>query len=118
MSLFGRLGKIVRSQVESLREEKFNSGNSHSNERTRYKNSSEDDSPPVADSQDSKEQVYLANLELDHFTSMDEVKKAHRRLMKKYHPDLHAVDKDKQVYAEKICSQLNVAYDYFEDKYR
>jgi DnaJ-domain-containing protein 1 len=118
MSLFGRLGKIVRSQVGSLREEKFKSDSSYTNERTRYKNSSEEYSPPTTDTADSKEQEYLANLELDHFTSMDEVKKAHRRMMKKYHPDLHAGDKDKEAYAEKICSQLNVAYDYFEDKYR
>ena len=118
MSLFGRLGKIVRSQVESLREEKFNSDSSYNNERTRYKKSSEYSPPPATDTQNSKEQEYLANLELDHFTSMDEVKKAHRRLMKQYHPDLHARDKDKQEYAEKICSRLNVAYDYFEDKYR
>ncbi|MGV7222477.1 MAG: DnaJ domain-containing protein [Nitrospinales bacterium] len=118
MSLLGRLGKIVRSQVESLREEKFNSDSSHNKERTRYKKSSEHYSPPATDTGDSKEQVYLANLELEKFTSMDEVKKAHRRLMKKYHPDLHAGDKDKEAYAEKICSQLNVAYDYFEDKYR
>ena len=118
MSLLGRLGKIVRSQVESLREEKFNSDNSYNDKRTRYKKSSEDYSPLTNDVADSKEQVYLANLELEKFTSMDEVKKAHRRLMKKYHPDLHAGDKDKEAYAEKICSQLNVAYDYFEDKYR
>jgi DnaJ-domain-containing protein 1 len=118
MSLLGRLGKIIRSQVESLREEKFNSDGLYNNEYTHYKNSSKSYSPPVNDSPHSKEDEYLANLELDSFTSIDEVKKAHRRLMKKYHPDLHADDKDKQAYAEKICSQLNVAYDYFEDKYK
>jgi DnaJ like chaperone protein len=118
MSLFGRLGKIIKSQVESLREEKFSPESSYNNERTRYKNSSKDYAPPEKSAAESKEQEYLANLELDSFTSMDDVKKAHRRLMKKYHPDLHASDKDKQAYAEKICSRLNVAYDYFEDKYR
>lgn len=39
----------------------------------------------------------------------DELKKAYRDLMKKFHPDLH---KDKEIEFTEICKQINSEFDY------
>ena len=44
--------------------------------------------------------------------SDDELKKAYRGLVKKYHPDLHPDDKD----AEAKMKEVNEAYDVLSDK--
>lgn len=62
------------------------------------------------------EEKYYANLELPKGASLQEVRKAHRTLLKKYHPDFHGNDEDKRQTAELIIQQLNEARNYFEEK--
>jgi DnaJ-domain-containing protein 1 len=53
---------------------------------------------------------YYANLELKPGASRQELKNSWRRLMKKYHPDLHSKDEEKKRIADELTRRLNEAY--------
>ncbi len=53
---------------------------------------------------------YFANLELTTSASRSEVKASWKRLMKKYHPDLHSVDLEKKKIATELSQGLTEAY--------
>ncbi len=67
-------------------------------------------SPPPRDEQSDRLAGFYANLELQPGASQDEVKKAWRRLMKQYHPDLHSQDPQKKRVAEELTRRLTEAY--------
>ncbi|MFO0692061.1 MAG: J domain-containing protein [Polyangiales bacterium] len=54
---------------------------------------------------------WYANLELPPFASLDEVRKAYRDLMKRYHPDRHATDPERQRIATELAQSLTRAYE-------
>ena len=54
---------------------------------------------------------YYANLELPYGTGLDTVRRTWRRLVKKYHPDLHSGDKQKRRTATELVQGLNRAYE-------
>lgn len=54
---------------------------------------------------------YYANLELPLGATTLEVKAAYRRLMRRYHPDLHQADGAKAEVATKLAQELRVAYE-------
>lgn len=58
---------------------------------------------------------YYANLELEYGADFDEVKKAYRRLMHKYHPDKHSDDPRREELATQICQELTIAYAKLEN---
>lgn len=54
----------------------------------------------------------LKILGLDNITTDSEVKKAYKRLLKKYHPDVYARKSlEEQMFAEKKSKEINVAYE-------
>lgn len=65
-----------------------------------------------------KERQYYADLELPYGASFDEIKKAYRRLVKQFHPDKYANDRQRYETAVRLTSKLNEAYAYFENKYQ
>ncbi len=56
-------------------------------------------------------QRFYANLELPVGASVEEVKAAYRRLMRRYHPDRHASDPERAVLANNLAQQLRTAYE-------
>jgi DnaJ like chaperone protein len=64
----------------------------------------------------SKEQEYYEILEVKPGASFEEIKKAYRKMMKIYHPDLFHNDPEKFKMAQEVSSTLNEAYSYFESK--
>ena len=54
---------------------------------------------------------YYANLELPHGAGLDTVRRTWRRLVKKYHPDLHSADEQKRRTATELVQGLNRAYE-------
>ena len=54
---------------------------------------------------------YYANLELPIGASAAEVKAAYRRLMRRYHPDRHHGDPQRQATANELTRRLREAYD-------
>ena len=67
-----------------------------------YQRPSSDEDPQLAS--------YYANLELNYGASRDQVRAAWKRLMKKYHPDLHAEDPEKRRIANELTAELTNAY--------
>ena len=53
---------------------------------------------------------YYANLEIPYDSDMITVTKAWKTLLKKYHPDLHGMNKDKAKVANEITQGINHAY--------
>ena len=73
-----------------------------------------------ADFQDQKEKgfetvcqslaSYYANLEIRPGSTREEVKAAWKRLMRKYHPDLHSTDPEKRETANELTRRLTESY--------
>ena len=53
---------------------------------------------------------YYANLEIPVGSNQTIIKNAWKKQLKKYHPDLHCSDPEKQKIAENLTRQLNEAY--------
>ena len=70
-----------------------------------------------ADPMNLREAEYYANLELKPGADFSLIKTAYKRLMKQYHPDLHAGNEEKRKAAELITTRLNEAFKYFETKF-
>ena len=61
---------------------------------------------------------YYANLEIPYGSDRETAKQAWRRLMKRYHPDLHGADPRKRKIATEITKELTLAYREIEDALR
>ncbi len=118
MSLMHRLGRILKVNVTDLKERFLHMDHATKPDYTTFQDKGFDNSGHHRDSVDSKEAEYLANLELSGTESFQEIKDAYKRLIRKYHPDLHAQDEEKREFAKLITQRLNEALDYFERKYR
>lgn len=56
-------------------------------------------------------------LEIDPGASYEEIKKAYKKAMMKYHPDKFAGDAEKQKYAQQLSQKINEAHEYFKKKF-
>ena len=54
---------------------------------------------------------YYANLELPLGAPLQDVKSAYRRLMRRYHPDLHANNPNNAEAATQLARELRIAYE-------
>ncbi len=64
-----------------------------------------------------KEKAYYKALEVPEGADFATIKKAYRKMMKVYHPDLYVNDQEKFEMAKEVSQQLNEAYVYFRNKY-
>lgn len=53
---------------------------------------------------------YYANLEVPYGSDLETVERAWKRLLRRYHPDVHASDPERQRIADDLVKQLNRAY--------
>lgn len=54
---------------------------------------------------------YYANLEVPYGSDLGTVRRAWKRLVRKYHPDIHSGDPDKRRVANELTQGLNRAYE-------
>jgi DnaJ-domain-containing protein 1 len=73
--------------------------------------------PPPKSPPPGPEAAYYAALELPTGASFEEIKRAYKTLMKKYHPDRFHNEPQKKQFAESVTQKLNEAYAYFEKKH-
>jgi DnaJ-domain-containing protein 1 len=57
---------------------------------------------------------YYAQLEVPYGSDLETVKQSYRRLMRKYHPDLHSGNPEKQKVATELAQALSRAYNELE----
>ena len=53
---------------------------------------------------------YYANLEVPYGSDLETVERAWKRLLRRYHPDRHATDQERQGIANDLVKELNRAY--------
>ncbi len=142
MSVFSRLYEIVRANLnfgrtteipsgETFYEEfkrkqaarNRNSANNGNNYQDAYDTSNnagyEDyDAHGSADDdgKDPELAQYYANLEVPYGSDLETVRKAWKELLRKYHPDLHSQDPDKQRLSNELVQEINSAYRELEKR--
>lgn len=113
MLLLRRLVKLARAEI-----------NSWSSESNREQSAAT--APPQGDpSRDASEEDWGESLEQYHYRVLEvangsdfrEIKRAHRRLLSKYHPDKF-FGTDRLAHAEEVTRQVNEAYEFFKEKFR
>ena len=123
MGIFKRVINIIHADINSILEklearqprEKQNSyrtNNSWQNSQNENRNSSNNTNNN--NFHDEKLSRYYANLEIPYGSDLETVKKAWKKLIRKYHPDLHSNDQLKVKVATQLTSKLNEAYKEIE----
>lgn len=114
MSILKRIKNIIKSNInfrnEPVSEEIEIDINS-------YDDIYFDDAKNDGGEQNSTEKKYYKVLELEYGSDFNSIKKAYKRLLKKYHPDLFQTQPEKLEAAKKVTKEINEAYTYFERKF-
>ena len=115
MEILDRILRIMRSNLvfssdyEKETHSKFNKHQSYKNaedeKQNGFKSNQTDEfiNPELAQ--------YYANLEVPCGSDLNTVRKSWKRLVKKYHPDLHSSDLGKQKTANELVQGLNRAFE-------
>lgn len=135
-TLFDRFRNIVRAnvndylhQLDFFRDQDASSDTYHSyeqdsqepnnyNSNTQQQKQYYQQRPRNPKTTQSKEEEYMGWLELplDKKPTFQEIKKAYRKQIKLYHPDLYK-EPEKKKAAEDISEKLNEAYNFFKTQY-
>ena len=110
MSLFKRIENIIKSNMNHKEEDINIDINS-------YEDIYYNDSKIITDEENPLEKKYYKILELEYGSDFSSIKKAYKRLLKKYHPDLFLNKPEKLKSAQEVTRQINEAYTYFERKF-
>ena len=111
MEVFERFYRILRANLEPDQSPRNGA------EESWTRNSVD---PPGAQNKAPEQDVdprlaaYYANLEIPYGSDLARVRQAWKRLLKKYHPDLHAGDPQKRQVANQLTAQLTRAYKELE----
>ncbi len=119
LSLFRRIKNAIKSNLNTKGESFFDGiGNKSFNSYEQPSNEPRVESHNSEDSSQTKlEKEYYANLELSFGAGFDEIKSSYKKLLKKYHPDKFYGNEKKLALAQEVVKKLNMAYNYFEEKY-
>ncbi len=96
MSLFERLARIVRSEMDSLHNEKQQENlqeqfeQAHAKARKNFSSNNQSGS-----GKNQRIAGFYANLEAPYNSDLKTVRKAWKKMVQKYHPDLHSNDPQK-----------------------
>ena len=115
MVLFSRLFRILRASISSNRDDYKWDGFAHYQERYQY--TSDPGSSESSGFEQRRPQVdpvlagYYANLEVPYGSDIETVRQAWKRMVRKYHPDLHSRNPEKRRIANELTQGLNRAYE-------
>ena len=110
MSLFKRIENIIKSNINHKEDEVQIDINS-------YEDVYYSDADEIPSEENALEKKYYKILELEYGANFDSIKKAYKKLLKKYHPDLFQSKPEKLKSAQEVTRQINEAYTYFERKF-
>lgn len=111
MSLFKRIENIIKSNINHKEDEEIQI------DINSYEDVYYSDSHEIPSEENSLEKKYYKILELEYGANFDSIKKAYKKLLKKYHPDLFQSEPEKLKSAQEVTRQINEAYTYFERKF-
>jgi len=114
MQLFFRLIRIVQTRLHHDHDRDPLNSNGYWQERedeaVNGTNSGSQSEGPL-NSFDTGPAGYYANLEVPYGSDLGTVRRAWKRLVKKYHPDIYSRDPDKRRVANELTQGLNSAYE-------
>ena len=116
MSLFKRIENIIKSNINH-RESNTNFNFDSDIDINSYEDTYYNDSKDIPSEENQLEKKYYRILELEYGADFNSIKKAYKKLLKKYHPDLFINKPEKLKSAQELTKQINEAYTYFERKY-
>jgi hypothetical protein len=123
MSLFSRVSLLLRRELatrlggQRRRTDQGRTGRPAGSDAdigpgTQTEAGPEDEASDVAPQvQDPTLASFYANLELPYGADVEAVREARRRLLRRYHPDLHSSDPEKKRTATRVAQGLNRAHD-------
>jgi hypothetical protein len=123
MSLFSRVGLLLRRELSTRlggqrrRTDQGRTGRPACSDADRGPGTQTEAGPEDAASdvapevQDPTLASFYANLELPYGADVEAVREARRRLLRRYHPDLHSSDPEKKRTATRVAQGLNRAHD-------
>ena len=109
MEIFRRLYNVARIHLSELPSDGGEQAGAGSGNGSRW-NEPDADWGKHTEAEDPELASYYANLEIPYGSDLDTARAAWRRLMKKYHPDLHGADPEKRELANGLSAQLTHAY--------
>ena len=124
MPIISRLFRLLRANLHSITRQESEAGR---NAREKYRDqehyrrrraSSGDDAAGTSQSstQDPLLAQYYANLEVPYGSDLETVRRAWKNLLRKYHPDRHSGDPEKQAIANRLVQELNHAFQELEKR--
>ena len=114
MELLRRLIRIIRSRLQvGGDEDPLNRYDRWEQYREAAGNGTDgaSHSETIHNSFDSRLAGYYANLEVPYGSDLATVRRAWKRLVRKYHPDIHSGDPEKRRIANELTQGLNRAYE-------
>lgn len=131
MSILSRISRILRANLHigsdtpqtdySFYEEYLRKKRSENNSQSQSRHQK----PPNEETshnrnghpnRDSELAKYYANLEVPYGSDLETVRRAWKQLVRKYHPDFHSENPEKQEIANKLVQELNHAYKELEKR--
>jgi hypothetical protein len=120
VSIINRLGRIAKSNVSGFIHRIKRENPQETQEEKELKKRLEDAQRKKRhkEKKDVRLAKFYGQLELPFGADWDEVKKAYRRLLQKYHPDKHSHDTKRYKIATQVTQTLTHAYEELEKAYK
>ena len=110
MELLRRLSQVVRSRLPHREEPEILPEDGESEFASEEAPPGAGTGPERDGAEDPELRACYANLEIPYGSDLKTAKTAWRRLMKRYHPDLHGKDPKKREVATELTGKLTAAY--------
>lgn len=112
MNILNRLYRIFRAKINTDSvSEPFSDSGFRKKYRKQFREEYRGHENPPGEKLDPKLAGYYANLEVPYGSDLETVTRAWKKLLQKYHPDLHSNDPEKQQIANRLVQGLNQAYE-------
>ena len=108
-AVFQRFWRVLRAEVDA----RLSRWEARADRRRRGRGpeARQQANAPRRDETDPELAGYYSNLEVPYGADLETVRASWRRLVRKYHPDLHGTDPEKQRVATELVKGLNQAFE-------
>lgn len=106
MEILSRLYRIIMSNISFGHGERYDTVNGFEQDNGGH----EKHNSKIPENTNDDLARYYANLEIPYGLDLQAAKKAWKRMLKKYHPDLHSRNPQKQQTATRLTQELTNAY--------